>query len=71
MSRFSVCRWVSSADKAKLAEFVEKQRSAIAYDLDGAPVFLATSAFSLKYEQERAPGIEFTEIKDYQIRQAA
>ncbi|MQT11153.1 peptide chain release factor 3 [Segnochrobactrum spirostomi] len=71
MSRFSVCRWVSSDDKAKLAEFVEKQRSAIAYDLDGAPVFLATSAFSLKYEQERAPGIEFTEIKDYQIRQAA
>jgi peptide chain release factor 3 len=38
----------------------------IASDLDGAPVFMASSAFHLRYEQERWPKIAFTEVKDYQ-----
>jgi peptide chain release factor 3 len=29
-------------------------------------VFLATSAFTLKYEQDRWPQIRFSDIKDYQ-----
>ncbi|SHO59806.1 peptide chain release factor 3 [Pseudoxanthobacter soli DSM 19599] len=70
-SRFTVCRWISSDSRADLEKFVEAQRSAIADDLDGAPVFMATSAFSLKYEQERAPQIVFSEVKDYQVRQSA
>jgi hypothetical protein len=27
---------------------------------------MATSAFSLRYEAERAPGLVFSDIKDYQ-----
>jgi peptide chain release factor 3 len=27
---------------------------------------MASSAFSLRYEEERAPGITFSDIKDYQ-----
>ncbi len=70
-ARFTVCRWISSENRADLEKFVETQRSAIAEDLDGAPVFMATSGFSLKYEQERAPNIVFSEVKDYQVRQSA
>ena len=40
-------------------------------DLDGDPVFLAENAFSLNYEADRAPGMVFDEIKDYQIRAKA
>ena len=38
----------------------------VAADLDGSPVFLASSAFNLRYEQERWPKIAFTDVKDYQ-----
>jgi peptide chain release factor 3 len=40
--------------------------SSVAADLDGAPVFMASSAFNLRYEQERWPKIAFTDVKDYQ-----
>ena len=41
----------------------------MAEDLDGSPVFMATSTFMLGYEMERAPKLTFSDIKDYQ-RQA-
>ena len=65
-SRFEVCRWVSSEDHAELDKFVAAYPSSIAADLDGAPVFLATSAFNLRYDQERWPKIVFADVKDYQ-----
>jgi peptide chain release factor 3 len=71
VARFNVCRWISHADRAQLDAFMAKQRAAIARDLDGDPVFLAENAFSLNYEAERAPGMVFNEIKDYQVRAKA
>jgi peptide chain release factor 3 len=65
-SRFEVCRWVSSTDKAGLERFLASYPSSIASDLDGAPVFMASSAFNLRYEQERWPKIVFADVKDYQ-----
>jgi peptide chain release factor 3 len=65
-SRFEICRWVSAADRAELDKFVDAYPSSIAADLDGAPVFLATSAFNLRYDQERWPKIVFADVKDYQ-----
>ena len=65
-SRFEVCRWVSSTEKAELEKFVDAYPSSVAADLDGAPVFMATSAFNLRYEQERWPKIAFSDVKDYQ-----
>jgi peptide chain release factor 3 len=65
-SRFEVCRWVSSADKAELERFLDAYPSSVAADLDGAPVFMASSAFNLRYEQERWPKIAFADVKDYQ-----
>src|SRR5271166_3482659 len=65
-SRFEVCRWVSSPDKAELEKFLADYPSSLAADLDGAPVFMASSAFNLRYEQERWPKIAFADVKDYQ-----
>jgi peptide chain release factor 3 len=56
-------RWISSDDKAALERFIEKNKSAIARDSDGDPVFLAQSAFNLRYTAERAPEIKFADIK--------
>jgi peptide chain release factor 3 len=67
-SRFEVCRWVSSSDRAELEKFVSAYPSSMAADLDGAPVFMASSAFNLRYEQERWPRIAFADVKDYQKR---
>ena len=68
-ARFQVCRWVSAGKKTDLDTFATNHRGAMAEDLDGALVFMAPSAFMLNYETERAPGIVFSDIKDYQ-RQA-
>jgi len=65
-SRFEICRWVASDERAELEKFVSAFPASIAADLDGAPVYMASSAFNLRYEQERWPKIQFTDIKDYQ-----
>lgn len=64
--QFSIARWVSSDDKVALAKFVGHKPSAMADDLDGDPVFMASSQFTLKYDAERAPDITFSDVKDYQ-----
>ncbi|MBX9588327.1 MAG: peptide chain release factor 3 [Hyphomonadaceae bacterium] len=56
-------RWITSDDSAALSRFIEKNRSAIATDLDGAQVFLATSAFNLSWTADRNPEIKFVDIK--------
>ncbi len=68
-SRFEICRWVT-ASQIEMDKFLRAYPSSIARDLDGAPVFMASSAFNLRYEQEKWPEIAFTDVKDYQ-RQAA
>jgi peptide chain release factor 3 len=69
-SRFEVCRWVSCDDPVELDKFTRAFPSSMAVDLDGAPVFMAQSAFTLRYEQERWPKIDFSDIKDYQRKAA-
>jgi peptide chain release factor 3 len=68
-TRFTLCRWVSADSSVELDRFIEAHLSGMASDLDGAPVFLATNAFSLQYEQDRWKAVRFTDVKDYQ-RQA-
>jgi peptide chain release factor 3 len=49
--QFSIARWVSADDKVALQKFVGHKPSAMADDLDGDPVFMASeSAFTLKYD---------------------
>ena len=67
-SRFVVVRWVGADDRAELERFTTRHHAAMARDADGAPVFLAESAFMLTYETERWPEITFSDIKDYQLQ---
>jgi peptide chain release factor 3 len=64
-SRFEIARWITG-DDVEMNKFLAAYPSSTAADLDGAPVFMATSAFTLRYEQERWPAVTFSDIKDYQ-----
>jgi peptide chain release factor 3 len=70
-SEFALARWIAAADKKRLEEFAEANRSGIADDLDGDLVYLARSQFYLDYTRERAPGIVFTDVKDVKAAQRA
>ena len=65
-TRFELARWVASEDRAELERFSRTFPSAMASDLDGAPVFMAPSAWSLRHDQENWPKVSFTDVKDYQ-----
>jgi peptide chain release factor 3 len=56
-------RWIRSDDRAAFDRFIEKNRSQIATDLDGDHVFLAPSAFMLNWTAERAPELQFLDVK--------
>ncbi len=62
-SPFALARWVSGPPAA-LAAFIAREKSAIAEDSDGDPVFLATSAFMLRRTAEHAPDLAFRDLKD-------
>jgi peptide chain release factor 3 len=62
-SRFEFARWIA-AKSAERDRFMHAHPASMARDLDGAPVFLAASAFDLKYEQDKWPEIVFSDIKD-------
>ncbi len=70
-SSFSLARWIFSADKAALAKFVADNRNAMADDVDGDPVFLATSAFMMRRAEELAPALTFRDIKDIRAEKLA
>jgi len=70
-SPYALARWVSSADRAALQKFIADNRSAMADDVDGDPVFLATSAFMMRRAEELAPAISFRDIKDVRAEQMA
>jgi peptide chain release factor 3 len=61
---YNLARWVSG-EKLALAKFVADQRTAMADDVDGDPVFLATSTFMMKRTAEMNAGITFRDIKDH------
>jgi peptide chain release factor 3 len=63
-TRFEILRWIFCNDTKVMEGFQDANRSAIANDLDGAPVFMASSAFNLNYALERTPGIKAETIKE-------
>jgi len=67
---FQLARWIASAESKKLDEFVQANYSSCAEDLDNDKVFMARNQFVLDYTRERAPGIEFTDIKDVKDKAA-
>jgi peptide chain release factor 3 len=67
---FQLARWIASRDVKTLENFVQTNYSSCAEDLDGDKVFMARNQFILDYTRERAPGIEFNDIKDVKDRAA-
>jgi peptide chain release factor 3 len=61
---FDTARWVSAEDPAELKTFLDHNRSALAKDRDGAPVFLAKSAWEVGYVQDRYPRVKFAATKE-------
>ncbi|GBQ30943.1 peptide chain release factor 3 [Gluconacetobacter sacchari] len=59
---YNLARWVVG-DRAKLETFAMANRSAMADDLDGDPVFLAGSAFMMRRTAEMNPDLAFHDIK--------
>lgn len=66
---FQLARWVSGTKEAVEA-FIEAQKSAIAEDVDGDPVFLATSNFMMRRTAEHNPELTFKDIKDHRAAAA-
>ena len=67
---FQLARWIYGV-KAEVETFVDDQRSAIADDVDGDPVFLATSAFMMRRTEGLHPGLTFRDIKDFRALKPA
>ncbi len=63
-SPWAAARWLSSDDSAKLSAFLDSNRSAVAKDLDGAPVYLAKNAWDVGYVSDKNPAIRFTKTKE-------
>jgi peptide chain release factor 3 len=62
-SPYALARWISG-DREALESFEAKERGALADDLDGDPVYLATSAFMMRRTAELNPAVAFRDIKD-------
>jgi peptide chain release factor 3 len=70
-SPYALARWISSSDRGALQTFIDGNRAAVADDVDGDPVFLATSAFMMRRAAELAPALSFRDIKDVRAERVA
>ena len=61
---FDTARWVSAADAGDLKAFTDLNRSAMAKDRDGNPVFLAKSAWEVGYIADRYPKVRFAATRE-------
>jgi peptide chain release factor 3 len=62
-SPYDTARWISG-DEAEIEKFLGVHRGQMATDRDGAPVFLAKSAWELGYVTERFPKIKFEKTRE-------
>jgi len=60
---FDAARWLSGTD-ADLEKFAAGSRGGMAADRDGAPVFLAKSAWEMGYVAEKFPGVKFLKTRE-------
>jgi len=56
-------RWISGKTREALDEFVKRHRSLVAEDREGDKVYLAPSIYNLQTVIERAPDIDFKDVK--------
>src|SRR3546814_3372681 len=64
MAPFETARWISGDDVAMKA-FTDINRSNLAKDRDGNPVYLAKSAWDVGYVQDRNPDVRFSRSEEH------
>ena len=62
-SPYDTARWIS-ANEADTEKFVAANRGQMAEDRDGAPVFLAKSAWELGYVSGKFPNVKFAKTRE-------
>jgi peptide chain release factor 3 len=67
---YQMARWISG-EKGLIEAFCSTNRTAMADDVDGDPVFMGTSNFILRRTIETNPGIKFRDIKDFRAEKSA
>jgi peptide chain release factor 3 len=61
----STARWLTYPDEATRRDFEREQAAALATDVDGNPVFLATNKYNLQVTQERWPKVGFHTTREH------
>ncbi len=69
-SPYDTARWLSGSE-ADLEKFVNGNRGGMAKDRDGAPVFLAKSAWELGYVSDKFPNVKFAKTRERHDVQAS
>ncbi len=62
-SPYDTARWISADDK-DLEKFMDGNKGGMAQDRDGAPVFLAKSAWELNYVADKFPKVRFAKTRE-------
>jgi peptide chain release factor 3 len=63
MAPFDTARWLKGPEAA-LRQFADFNKSNLAKDRDGDPVFMARSSWDVNYQQERNPELVFSATKE-------
>ena len=66
---YQMARWVTG-ERGVLEQFSQVQRTAMADDVDGDPVFLASSTFNLRRVEEQNEALTFRDVKDVRAEAA-
>ena len=61
----ATARWLVFADAATRRDFEREQAAALATDVDGNPVFLATNKYNLQVTMERWPKVAFHATREH------
>jgi ABC-type spermidine/putrescine transport system permease subunit II len=64
MAPFETARWISADDPADLKTFADLNRSAMAKDRDGNPVYMAKTSWDVGYVADRYPKVRFAATRE-------
>ena len=64
MPPYQTARWIDADDPNDVKAFLDKNMSTSGEDIDGAPVFLAKSAWDVGYAEEKNPKLRFLRVKE-------
>ena len=62
---YATARWIYCPDKNRLAVFEKENLAQLATDAEGHLAYLARSEWSLGYEMEQWPDIEFLKTREH------